>query len=113
MPRFSYSEVSNIRWADEAHTRIDCRVRFTNHPELKEPVDFTATNSDPGWEHSEEIFARAIAGEFGPIAEYQPRVLIERSKSEIESLREEVTALKSALARAGVVVGEMSSSKKQ
>jgi hypothetical protein len=70
MPRYSFSEVANLSWADEAGARINCTVTFTDHPTLSGPQPFTAALSDPGWGHSEEIFQRAVAGEFGPIAAY-------------------------------------------
>ncbi|MCA3184385.1 MAG: hypothetical protein INH13_12335 [Cupriavidus sp.] len=56
------------RWVNAEKTMIDVRVIF---PHLSnEPALYTAAQSDPGWEHSEEIFARAVAGEFGAICPY-------------------------------------------
>ncbi len=56
------------RWANAEKTMIDVWVIF---PHLSnEPALYTAAQSDPGWEHSEEIFARAVAGEFGAIWPY-------------------------------------------
>ncbi len=37
-----------------------------------QPLPFTACASDPGHPHGENIFARAVAGDFGPIAPYVP-----------------------------------------
>ena len=47
---------------------VDVRVIFP-HIDMT-ARDYTAAQSDPGWEHSEEIFARAVAGEFGAIWPY-------------------------------------------
>jgi hypothetical protein len=56
------------RWANAYKTAIDIYVIF---PHLgKDPVLYTAAKSDPGWEHSEEIFQRASTGEFGEVAPY-------------------------------------------
>jgi hypothetical protein len=55
------------RWADAAHTMIDLLVTFPNFGELM----FTASPRDTA-EHGRELFARALKGDFGPIAPYQP-----------------------------------------
>jgi hypothetical protein len=70
MPRLRYIMAENPqpRWVDPDHTVLDINVTF---PDLAVQSGVqTCRARDPGWEHTEEIFARAIAGEFGPIAPY-------------------------------------------
>lgn len=69
MPVREYTEVRNPRWANAESTHIDCEVFFVGQEALGfQP--YTAAESDPGWPHSEEIFARAAAGDFGTVAPY-------------------------------------------
>ena len=35
-------------------------------------VRYTASEADPGYEHSEELYSRATAGELGPVGPYAP-----------------------------------------
>lgn len=56
---------TNLRWADSAHTRIEMTLS-TNFGDL--PFTATADDVEP---HGRDIFNRAVAGEWGPIAEYQ------------------------------------------
>jgi len=65
-----YSAVRNCKWANEEHTIIECEVNF-NDVTLEEWSPFGATATDH-YEHTKEIFAKAVAGEFGEIAEYVP-----------------------------------------
>lgn len=48
------------KWANAEQTRIDCNIIFPHLGE--EPVRYTAAASDPGYEHSELIFATLAAG---------------------------------------------------
>ena len=59
----------NPRWANAAHTAVDLLV---NHEAFGE-IPFTATPDDPE-PHGRAIYASAIAGDFGQIAPYTPRV---------------------------------------
>lgn len=72
MPRIPYIVPPDPqpRWVDPEHSVLDVRIIFPSISET--PGVQTCRASDPGWEHTEEIFARAIAGEFGPIAPYVP-----------------------------------------
>lgn len=63
----NYSTVTNLTWADTENTVINCVVDI----EGLGPVPFSAV-ADGDYAHTHEIFARAVAGEFGPIAAYQP-----------------------------------------
>lgn len=62
-----YTSVTNLRWANPEGTLIDCDVEFASLG----PVPFTASAADSA-PHSVEIFNRAVAGDFGPIADYVP-----------------------------------------
>lgn len=64
--KITYSSVSNPRWANAAGTAIDCLVK-ADHVKFAAP--FTASPSDPE-SHGREIFERCVAGEFGPIADF-------------------------------------------
>jgi hypothetical protein len=64
----NYSEVTAPLWANEESTAIDCMVTFDH---IGQPVPFTASINDVA-EHGREIFARAVAGEFGTVADYVP-----------------------------------------
>lgn len=79
-------------WATPEKVSITLQVQFSHFPG---EVPFTATKTDP-MEHTKELFGRALAGEYGEIAEYagpsqedtQQYVLARRharSKAEVES----------------------------
>jgi hypothetical protein len=65
-----YVAVRNCRWGNEEHTIIDCEVDFADFKE--EWVPFSA-NSNDFYNHSREIFNRAVAGEFGEIQPNRPK----------------------------------------
>jgi hypothetical protein len=65
-----YSAVRNCKWAHEDHSSIECEVNF-NHVNSEEWTPFGANPNDH-YEHGREIFAKAVAGEFGEVAEYVP-----------------------------------------
>jgi hypothetical protein len=56
------------RWANTEHTLIDLTVRFA---EIPEDLPFTASPDDIE-AHGRAIFTAAVAGEYGPVAEYLP-----------------------------------------
>jgi hypothetical protein len=64
----TYTEVTNPVWADAEHKLIECVVKFDH---ISVPVPFTAV-AEGDYPHTHEIFARCVAGEFGPIAEFVP-----------------------------------------
>jgi hypothetical protein len=63
-----YSEVKDLRWADEARSTVLCTVTFDDLPAA---VPFTASPGDVE-AHGVEIFQRCTAGDFGPIGDYVP-----------------------------------------
>lgn len=62
-----YTNASNPRWAGADGSAIDLVVTFEGLGE----VPFLATAGDIE-EHGRDLFARASAGEFGPIAPFEP-----------------------------------------
>lgn len=65
--------VRDPKWVDENRTAINCWVRTNT---LVQEVPFTAAPYDPE-SYGREIFARCLAGEFGEIAQMEPRGLPE------------------------------------
>lgn len=63
----NYTKVLNPTWANAEHTAINCVVDFDDLTE--ELVPFTAVASGD-YEHSHQIFAECVAGNYGEIAEY-------------------------------------------
>ena len=61
----NFYSVKNLVWVNPEHTTFDCSVDFEGIGE----VSFACHNSDPV-EHAIQIWNRAMAGEFGSIAEY-------------------------------------------
>lgn len=62
-----YTTVTNLQWNLD-NSLITCAVDFVGVGELP----FSASPNDT-YEHGREIYARCIAGEFGPIADYVPQ----------------------------------------
>lgn len=73
-----YKTVKNLRWANSAHTIIDCEVDFDDLSE--EFVPFSASESGM-YEHERDIFQKAKAGQFGSISNYAPIVLTKEQKA--------------------------------
>lgn len=65
-----YFSVKNPKWANSAHTAIDCMVNFEH---IGEYSPFTSVYSGD-FSHTHEIFSRCIDGDFGPIEEYMPPI---------------------------------------
>ncbi len=59
------TEINSCQWANAAHTQI---TLLGTHPEFGE-IPFTADSNDSE-AHGRDLFARAVAGEFGAVAEY-------------------------------------------
>jgi hypothetical protein len=64
--KLNLTYANNPKWANKEHTLIDVVARFE---EINEDLPFTADPNDPE-EHGRDIYAKALAGEFGVIAEY-------------------------------------------
>jgi hypothetical protein len=76
-----YKMVKNLKWANEEHTIINCDVDFDDL--IEEFVPFSAT-ADDIYEHTKEIFNKAINGDFGEIEEYsKPYYETEEGREEL------------------------------
>jgi hypothetical protein len=64
-----YTQVKNPVWANAEHTLIQCEVDFDDL--VEEFVPFGAVASGD-YEHTHQIFAECVAGNYGSIAEYVP-----------------------------------------
>lgn len=62
-----YTQVTSPIWANAEHTTINCDVDFND---LKEEVVLFTAVASGDYDHSHEIYARCLSGEFGEIAEY-------------------------------------------
>lgn len=95
-----YTKVLNPTWANAEHTALNCDVDFDDLRE--EYVPFTAVASGD-YDHSHQIFAECVAGNYGAIAEYiEPPVPkyvapLEPTKAELLAQLQELTAKIEAL----------------
>lgn len=64
----NYTNVTNLKWADQAHTIIDCEVTFDEIG----TVPFTANPLDTSNPSSKQIYDECVAGKYGVVAEYVP-----------------------------------------
>ncbi|WP_137009612.1 hypothetical protein [Aquitalea aquatilis] len=60
--KLEYTAVTDLQWANESHSAITMTVNFKSLGE----VPFTASPDDAA-DHGRELFARAVAGDFGNI----------------------------------------------
>jgi len=75
VPEITYAYVKDLKWTNPEHTAFDCLVNF-NHM-IEEYVAFNCRKEEAEgliYTHTTEIWERAMSGEFGPIAEYEPHV---------------------------------------
>ena len=79
------NSVRNVAWADFAQTAVDMEVDFDEQDE--EFVAFTASPDDPE-SYGVDLYNRAIAGDFGPIADW-PRPDNVTGERAMELLRED------------------------
>jgi hypothetical protein len=63
------TSLTNPRWANEAHTMINCEITTSQFGD--EVLPFTASQNDCE-AHGRGIFADIVAGVYGEIAEYVP-----------------------------------------
>lgn len=68
--------IAKPKWSNAEHTKITLLIKFIDSPNHNpnEIIEYTSSEVDTGWEHSEEMFQRAKSGEFGPIADFIPIV---------------------------------------
>jgi hypothetical protein len=84
-----YTTVKTPKWSNAANTQIQCEVDFNDLAE--EFVSFTAV-AFGDYPHTHEIFARCVAGEFGPVAGYVPPADItgETALNKVRSKRDDI-----------------------
>jgi hypothetical protein len=65
---FTIEYVKNLKWSNAEHTMFECVAKYAEFNE-EHPAGINAT--DP-YAHIHEIWTKGVAGEYGPIAEYEP-----------------------------------------
>ena len=63
---FTVKYVKNLQWENIEHTAFSCIVKYEEF-DVEVPAGITPTDQ---YAHSQEIWAKGIAGEYGDIAEY-------------------------------------------
>lgn len=80
------------RWTDAAKTSISLYVIFNETKDTLGEIPFTATEDDCEL-HGKELFARAMAGDFGAVAEYEaPDLTEEQQRALWKTQREQLVA---------------------
>jgi hypothetical protein len=74
----------NPRWANAEQTLIDCEITTSQFGD--EVLPFTASPNDSEI-YGRELFAAAIAGDFGPIAPYIAPPVVPPTSEQIEAMR--------------------------
>ena len=87
--KLNFTNARTPKWANESNTLIDLIVRFS---EIDEDLPFTASPNDVE-EHGRDLFARAVAGEFGSIAAYVAPIIVTPPAPTKEQLLAELQAL--------------------
>lgn len=88
----TYTNARNPQWGNAAQTYIDLEINFDHLDD--EYVPFTANPLD-NEAHGVEIYNRAVAGDFGTVADYTPPADI-TGEDAMAMLREERDALLTA-----------------
>ena len=65
----SYSGVRNPKWLNAAQTMLYCEVNF-GHVDFEEWSPFAAVESGD-YDHTPQIWAECVAGDYGPIADFE------------------------------------------
>lgn len=63
---FTIEEVTNLHWTSPDNDRFDCSIKYA---EFDTVMPFACSNKDP-LAHAQELWNRAMAGEFGAITAY-------------------------------------------
>lgn len=70
--KYTYSDAKNPMWMNKAKTRMDIEVDWDHIPEdTYSPCGICDLNGVAGEEHLAHLWNRALAGDFGPIKEYE------------------------------------------
>lgn len=67
--QITVTSVSNPVWANAEQTLINCDITVEQYP--GEVLPFTASPEDTA-EHGKQIYANAVAGQYGPVGAYVP-----------------------------------------
>lgn len=88
----NYTTVKNCVWANPEQTLLSCEVDFDDLQEEFVPFAAVASGDYP---HSHDIFARAVAGEFGDIKPFSisPEEKAARIRQQRDSLLTQVDAI--------------------
>ena len=65
---FTVQYVKNLQWENSEHTVFSCIVKYAEFNE-EHPSGINVTDQ---YAHTQEIWTKGLAGEYGPIAEYVP-----------------------------------------
>ena len=65
----TYSGVRNPKWLNAAKTMLYCEVNF-GHIDFEEWSPFSAVESGD-YNHTHQIWAECVAGDYGPIADFE------------------------------------------
>lgn len=68
---FTIQYVKDLKWCNAEHTIFECVVKYAEFNE-EHPSGINGTDR---YAHIQEIWQKANAGEYGPIAEYEPPVI--------------------------------------
>ena len=95
---FTFNTPTDLKYINAENTLISMSVQFS---EFNEILTFIASNTDTE-QHGRELFTRAVAGEFGPIAAYvAPIVTTPPTQpdiaSQIAAIEAQLAALKAQL----------------
>lgn len=63
---FTVEYVKDLKWADAGHTVIECVVKYAEFEE-EHPSGIVSNDI---YQHIRDIWAKAVAGGYGPIQEY-------------------------------------------
>lgn len=77
---FKIEYAKDLKWVNHGKTQMDCIVKFKH---IDEEVPFTIDPND-FYQHSIDLWEKAIAGEYGEIVEYVPP-----PKTDFETLMDE------------------------
>lgn len=89
--KITYKSAHSPRWMDSSHQNIELIVDFDHCG----AVPFGCVAQDTA--HGSEIFARAVVGDFGPVAEYSAPVIVVSVPSSVSRFQ-----ARAALAQAGL-----------
>lgn len=87
--KYTYAAAKDPAWQNKAKTSMTIWVDWNHIPEdTFSPCGFIDLNGVPGEEHLADLWNRALAGDFGPIKEYEtPRDLTQNETCDYFDIR--------------------------